>query len=234
MAQPPPKPVEEQELRSHPVLEGLEDDLLGTVAQDTRPLLLDRDEMLFRQGEPASHFYIVRKGQIKLFRLGLDGHEKIIDVAGPGGSFAEAAMFMAERSYPVNTAAIEPAELLAIPTEPVRHTLEASTGACFRLMAHMSKRLRQHVSEIEALSLQNGALRLANYLLETVASGRDGEVVHLPLTKKTLAARLSLQPETLSRLLGQFEEQGLITVQGPEIRILDSEALRWAALEGRC
>jgi len=234
LAEPPPDTVDKQELRKHPVLEGLEEGLLRDVAQDTRQVFLDRNAMLFRQGEPASFFYMVRKGQIKLFRLGLDGNEKIIDVAGPGGSFAEAVMFMAERSYPVNTAAIEPAELLAIPTEPVRRTLEASTEACFRLMAHMSKRLRQHVSEIEALSLQNGALRLANYLLEARGSDQEAEVVRLPLSKKTLAARLSIQPETLSRLLRRFEEQGLITVQGPEIRVLDPEGLRSAALEGRC
>lgn len=233
MAQPPPESVDKQELRKHPVLEGLEDDLLDTVAQETRPLRLERDEILFRQGEPARHFYLVREGQIKLFRLGLDGHEKIIDVTGPGGSFAEAVMFMAERSYPVNTAAIEPSELLAVPTEPVRRTLESSTEACFRLLAHMSKRLRQHVAEIDALSLQNGALRLANYLLETRGVDQDEEVVQLPLSKKTLAARLSLQPETLSRLLRQFEEQGLIAVQGSEIRILDPEALPLVALEGR-
>lgn len=231
MAEPHSDTVDKQELRKHPVLEGLDEGLLMDVAQDTRQVFLNRNEMLFRQGEPASYFYMVRKGQIKLFRLGLDGNEKIINVVGPGGSFAEAVMFMTDRSYPVNTAAIEHAELLAIPTEPVRRTLEASNEACLRLMAHMSKRLRQHVSEIEALSLQNGALRLTNYLLEALPPDTDEGVVRLPLSKKTVAARLSLQPETLSRLLRQFEEQGLIKVEGPKIRILDSDALRSAAMD---
>ncbi len=225
-----PEPATEAELRQHPVLEGLEEGPLASVVQDTRPVLLDRGEMLFNQGDPARHFYIVRHGQIKLFRISAEGHEKIIDTVGPGGSFAEAVMFMAERSYPVHTAALESTELLAVPTEPLRRSLAASTDACFRLLAHLSRRLRQHVGEIEALSLQKGSLRLANYLLRALPSGSDQGVVRLSLSKKVIAARLSLQPETLSRLLRRFEERGLIEVDKAEIRVLDRKALREAAL----
>lgn len=226
-----PKPVTGEELCQHPVLEGLDAEVLDEVVRATRPVLLGSGDTLFSQGETARHFYLVRRGRIKLFRVGLDGNEKIIDVAGPGGSFAEAVMFMADRSYPVHTAAIEPTEVLAVPNGPVRDSLKGSTEACFRLLAHLSKRLRKHVTEIEALSLQNGTLRLANYLLDALPESETPGVVRLPLSKKDIAARLSLQPETLSRLLRRFEERGLIRVDGPEIRILDADGLRSAAME---
>ena len=229
-ADPPGK----EELRRHPVLAGLEEALLDSVLTGTRVIRLERGEALFRQGEHADRFYIVREGQVKLFRIGHDGNEKIIHIAGPGQSFAEAVMFMADRSYPVHTAAVEPAELLAIPTSPVRETLKQSIDACFRMLMHLSMRLRERVAEIESLALQNGALRLANFLLQQGAADENTDTVRLPLSKKVIAARLSLQPETLSRLLRRFEDRGLIAVSGAEIEVLDRRALATMALEGTC
>lgn len=227
-----PAPPDASELRRHPVLGALDEELLTKVLAGTRVIRLRRDEMLFRQDEPADRFYLVRSGQIKLFRVGHDGNEKIIHLAGPGESFAEAVMFMRERNYPVHAAAVEDAELVAVPTGPLRDTLAASTDACFRMLAQLSMRLRERVAEIEALSLQNGALRLANFLLRETPEAGAPDVIRLSLSKKVIAARLSLQPETLSRLLRRFEERGLIRVSGPEIAVLDREALETVATVG--
>lgn len=236
MTPPKPAPPAEAELRGHPVLGALSDELLARVLAGTRVVRLRQGESLFRQGEPADRFYLVRSGHIKLYRIAPDGNEKIIHLAGPGESFAEAVMFMRGRSYPVHTAAVEPSELLGVPTEPVRETLVASTDACFGMLAQLSMRLRERVAEIESLSLQNGVLRLASFLLrEAPRPGTDGtEVIRLNLSKKVLASRLSLQPETLSRLLRRLEESGLIRVDGPEITVLDRAALEAAVVTGDC
>lgn len=102
------------------------------------------------------------------------------------------------------------------------------------MLAQLSMRLRERVAEIESLSLQNGVLRLASFLLrEAPRPGMDGtEVIRLNLSKKVLAARLSLQPETLSRLLRRLEASGLIRVDGPEITVLDRAALDTAVITG--
>lgn len=234
MTAPKPASPSESELRRHPVLGVLDADVLTKVLASTRVVRLQHGETLFQQGEPADRFYLVRSGQIKLFRIGHDGNEKIIHLAGPGESFAEAVMFMRDRSYPVHTAAVEPAELLAVPTEPLREMLASSTDACFRMLAQLSMRLRERVAEIESLSLQNGALRLANFLLREISEEGDPDVIRLTLSKKVIAARLSLQPETLSRLLRRFEDRGLIRVSGREIVVLDRNALNAAAMAGDC
>lgn len=232
MATAKPVPPDKAELQRHPVLGALDEALLSKILAGARVIRLARGEMLFRQDEPADRFYLVRSGRIKLFRIGHDGNEKIIHLAGPGESFAEAVMFMRERSYPVHSAALEETELVAVPTRPLRETLAESTDACFRMLAQLSMRLRERVAEIEALALQNGALRLANFLLREAPAAGGPEVIRLSLSKKVVASRLSLQPETLSRLLRRFEERGLIRVEGPEIEILDHDALDTLALAG--
>ena len=56
--------------------------------------------MLFDRGQPARHFYIVVDGQVNLVLYSKAGEEKIVDILGPGQSFAEAVMFMAGPGLP--------------------------------------------------------------------------------------------------------------------------------------
>jgi CRP-like cAMP-binding protein len=53
--------------------------------------------------------------------------------------------------------------------------------------------------------------------------------VHLPAAKATLASRLSLTPETFSRVLRDLSDTGLITVHGRQIILHDPVALAQAA-----
>lgn len=92
-------PPSELELRRHPVLEVLDDDLLARVLAGTRVVRLQRNETRFEQGEPADRFYLVRSGQVKLFRIGRDGNEKIIHLAGPGDGFGPVSTDTYERRH---------------------------------------------------------------------------------------------------------------------------------------
>jgi CRP-like cAMP-binding protein len=53
-----------------------------------------RDSMVFRAGEQCESFHFVVTGQVKLFVASATGVEKIIELIGPGRSFAEAMMFL--------------------------------------------------------------------------------------------------------------------------------------------
>jgi CRP-like cAMP-binding protein len=49
--------------------------------------------MVFRVGEPCDAFHVTVTGQVKLFVISPAGAEKVIEIMGPGQSFAEALMF---------------------------------------------------------------------------------------------------------------------------------------------
>lgn len=212
------------ELRGHPLLESLPDARLRQVAQRTRVHSLDTGQMLFRQGEEATHFFRLRAGHIKLFRISPDGHEKVVEIINPGQGFAEAVMFMDQRRYPVNAEALESTEVLAIHSETVLEILHESPQLCMKLLGTLSRHLRQRLSDIDALSLQNAGLRVANFLL-TQQRLQNSDEIELPAAKKIIAARLSIQPETLSRVFTQLEQKGAIRTAGRRIRLLDTTLL---------
>ncbi len=204
----------------------LDPDQLRTIAASTRVIKLNENESLFQHGQPAEDFFLVLHGQVKLFRLSEDGDEKVIEIITPGRLFAEAVMFMDRQAYPVNAEAVMPSELLAISSKVYSRLLRESVDTCFRIMGVMSQRLHRHLNEIDSLTLHNATYRLVSYLLNEVAhSNRDQPSVNLNTPKHVVASRLSIQPETLSRILSRLSKQDLIQVRGSQIEVLDHEGL---------
>jgi CRP/FNR family transcriptional regulator, dissimilatory nitrate respiration regulator len=191
-----------------------------------REIKLQDGQLFFQAGDPATRFFLVLQGQIKLSRLSLQGQEKVIEIIPAGETFAEALMFGEQPAYPVNATAIGETRLLGFDNTAYLELLRGSTETCFRLMADMSARLKHLISEIEVLSLQNAAYRLANYLWKRWDKVRPADgCIELQVPKGVIASRLSITPETLSRTLHGFSQQGLIRVEGSRVEILDPAGL---------
>lgn len=187
---------------------------------------LDAGEVLFEHGTHANRFFYLVGGRIVLKRVSIEGDEKIIELVRPGQTFAEAIMFMGQQTYPVTAAAIESSELLSFENATFKALLHESTETCFRLMADLSRRLRRWVNEVDALTLQNATCRTVNFLLYQIPEGSTSPVtILLPGPKHIIASRLSMKPETFSRILRELVDEELILVDGLTIRVADIKAL---------
>jgi CRP-like cAMP-binding protein len=189
---------------------------------------VERSEMVFRMGEPCESFHVVVVGQVKLFVLSPAGAEKVIELIGAGGSFAEALMFLGKPCM-VNAQALSDSLLLTVQRQAVLEELERDSRFALRMLAGLSRRLHGLVQDVQAYALQNGVQRVIGYLLRDLesADGASGEVltVSLPVSKATVASRLSLTPEYFSRVLRELEDAKLIEVDRRDIRILDAKRL---------
>ena len=218
----------EQILRGNPLFAGLEEDQLASLSREAGSTRLEDGQHLFEHGQAADRFFVVRRGRIKLYRLSPAGNEKVIEIVSPGQSFAEAVMFMASALYPVSAQALGATEVIAIANTRFLELLNASPDTCFRVLGSMSLRLHERLNEIEALTLQNATLRVVNYLrnLYREQDRPANGAICLPAAKHLVASQLSVQPETLSRILHSLSDEGLISVQGLTITIHDIDALR--------
>jgi len=205
----------------------LNDDQLDRVARHAVRVHLDEGEMLFQQTDPADRFYFLIRGQIKLFRLGPSGNEKVIEIVTPLSTFAEALMFLERPTYPVGAQAMQPAEVISIDAGDFLRMLRGSIDTCFMLLGDMSQRLRGLIREIDDLSLSSATCRVAGYLLSK--SEPESGSFDLEVPKQTLASRLSVQPETFSRIVRQLSNQGILAVHGSRVEISDLDRLRQIA-----
>jgi CRP-like cAMP-binding protein len=218
------------ELRDAYIFAQLDDDQLQRVQRMCRRVALNDGETLFEMGDEAKRFFLVQSGHMKLYRLSVSGNEKVIEVVSPGHTFAEALMFGERPRYPVTAGAIGATQLIAVESRPFLDLLSESTATCFRMMTDMSVRLRRMIKEIDDLTLQSARSRVAGYLwgMSTVQGGTRDEV-ELEMPKGVLASRLSIKPETFSRILHAFTEEGLVRVEGGRIRILNAVGLQACA-----
>lgn len=215
------------EIQGSYLFAGMNDAQLHRVVETSSVLTLADGEQLFTRDDQAKHFFLVISGQIKLFRLSKNGVEKVVHVFGPGATFAEAIMFMERHSYPVTAEALAKSEVIAFDNKVFVEILRESPDTCIRLMSDMSMRLKMRLDDIDALSLQNATLRFVNYLLQQLPEdANEPSDIHLTLPKSVVASRLSIQPESFSRILHSLIKLGLINVDGPDIHINDIQGLR--------
>lgn len=214
-------------LQSNSLFAQLTPNQLDRVTWHAKRVRLADGESAFEQGDPVERFYLVMQGQIKLYRLSPAGNEKVIEVITPGSTFAEALMFLDKPHYPVGAQALTPAELISIDAADFADMLKDSIDTCFLLLGDMSQRLRGLLREIDELSLHSATCRVAASLLQVVPD--DSDEFDLPIAKQVLASRLSITPETFSRIIKNLSRESVISIKGSHVVILDRDALKQAA-----
>ncbi|ABM42084.1 MULTISPECIES: Crp/Fnr family transcriptional regulator [Diaphorobacter] len=210
-----------------------------------------RGEMVFSVGMPCEEFHVTVMGQVKLFALSPAGQEKVIELAGPGISFAEALMFT-DRPYIVNAQALTDTLLLSVGKAAVVREIENEPRFAMRMLAGISRRLHGLVHDVQTYTLHNGAQRVIGYLLHALpedaphpptapvppqcparaalqsvapAPPASARSISLPVSKATIASRLSITPEYFSRVLHDLEAAGLIHIDKRDIHIPDTARL---------
>jgi len=218
--------LNEDILHQIPLFQALDEKQLKDVLKSSNTLTLSAKTTLFEKGSAASNFYLLSSGQIKLFCLSEEGDEKVIEIINPSQTFAEAIMFMPKQIYPVSAETLKKSEVYSFNMKQFRGLLENSKETCFRLLATMGRQLHRRISDIDNLTLHNATYRLVIYLLEQLPESAQAlSNIHLESAKVTIASRLSIKPETFSRILLRLSQQGLIDVHGNDITLLDVNGL---------
>ena len=163
-------------------------------------------------------------GQVKLFAISPAGQEKVIELVAPGHSFAEALMFTG-KPYILNAESLASTLLLTVSKQSMLDEIERDPRFSLRMLAGISRRLHGLVRDIESDALHSGIQRVIGYLLRerqtSNSTAQETFTVSLPVSKATLASRLSLTPEYFSKVLHELEAQKLIEIDKRDIRIID-------------
>ncbi len=206
---------------------GLEEKDFCQIVEGTSVSTLRGGETLFSQFQPATDFFFVVKGKIKISLLSIDGAEKVVDIINEGSTFAEAIILRGMNGYPVNSEAIGDSIVLKINAEVFLKILNTSTDACIKVIGCLSARTHWLMNEMERLSLHNASYRLISYLLENIDKDVKDEVkITLSAPKHVIASRLSITPETLSRTLKNLSKKELLEVNEKHIVLKNPAELR--------
>jgi len=201
----------------------LDERQLEEVTTATQPIRATTNTCVVNQGDAPKGVYVVVYGQVKVGFDRKDGSEKTLAILGQNKCFGLGEMLL-DREHLAFVKTTTDSMLLHTTREKVLEVAKDNFGFAQELMVCVGRQLYTLTRDIESYSLQTAKQRLAGYLLRQ-SEYQAGDTVELIASKTLVASRLSLTPETLSRLLHDFSSDGLINVMGRRIKILDHERL---------
>lgn len=213
------------------IFRGLRSETVEHIISPATAVMLRPHELLFRQGEPATAFFIVIDGWIKLYRLTASGDETVIHIMTKGDTFAEAVAFTGAR-YPAAAEAVSDARVARIPADHVVRCIRDSPDIALAMIASTSQHLHHLVLQVEQLKAQSGVQRVAEFLA-SLASEKNGKcAIALPYDKVLIAARIGLTPESLSRAFAKLRTVGVV-IESSQVVVDDIGRLRQIAANER-
>src|SRR5690606_24684293 len=186
---------------------------LDTVLSLARPLRLNTGATVFPRGEPASQFFVLLHGHLKVVQTTADGEQVVVRYVIPGEVFG-IAKAMQRPAYPATCLAVEESVVLGWPSSEWDRFMTGNLQFAANALQAVGQRLQDAHSRIKELSTEEVEQRVARCILRLIdASGEktdEGIAVNFPITRQDIAEMTGTTLHTVSRLLSAWKDQGLV------------------------
>lgn len=216
-------------LKKVPLFSELDDEELHQLASVVREHHYKKHTTIVHVDDPGSALYILKNGLVKITLEDQHGYEMILRILYPTDFFGEMSLLDGmPRSATV--IAQDLSEVLTISREHFLSIIGQSPKILLKMMAVLSKRLRNANELIHSLAFFDVYGKVARLLLNLAAErGRAtdrGTVIDMRLTQQELAELAGMTRETMARTLREFQQAGCIRVEAGIISILELDMLR--------
>jgi CRP/FNR family transcriptional regulator, nitrogen oxide reductase regulator len=175
---------------------------------------LKKGHTLARQGDPATHFYLVESGFLKVLQLTAEGTEVIVRFVAPGEPFGGVVALGDAVVYPVTAVVAQPAVVQAWPRAVVGELLVETPQVRVNIMREMATHMTDALTRVRELTTARVGQRLAQTLLRLTRqcgqASPGGVLIAQPLTRQELADLTGTTLYTVSRTLAKWESLGLV------------------------
>jgi CRP-like cAMP-binding protein len=198
----------------------LDDRELASIAAVAKSRRYGKDDVVFHADESGDIFCLIKEGQVKVTMISPEGKEIILSLLGPGDFFGEMALLDNEpRSATI--IATEPLEIVTIWRSDFLHILSENFPITQKVLAELSRRLRNASNRIESLATMDVYGRLARFFLDAARDrGKvldNGYVAVTRPTHQSIANMIGTSRETVSRLIHDLMKQNLLLSEGKTI-----------------
>lgn len=208
-----------QALRRFPLFAGLPDDQLDWFVSQTLHQRYGRGEIIFHRGDPGDRAFVILSGSVDLVVESADGRELILARLQAGEHFGEMALLdNNERSATARASA--PSEFVVVLSETLNRALAERPETSRAIIRALAQRLRSADQKLEAFAYLDVEGRIARVVLELARAGDQIRLSHEELSHMAATSR-----QTATRVLGEWEEAGFVTLARRGISVNDPEAL---------
>lgn len=176
-----------------------------------------RDQVIFSMNEAPDGLYVVARGRVKVCVSTSGGKELILATLGPGEFFGEMAL-LDDSPRSASVVAQLPTVTYRLRRQEFEQLLDEHPGIARKLLRELSLRLRRANAQVESLVTVDVVGRLARYFIDLARQhgqvlGNGWVAVRRP-THQDIASSIGATRETVTRLMSELEQRGLIVNEG--------------------
>lgn len=208
-------------LKALPIFADSTPEQVALIMRNSRIITCYSGKFLFRNGDKVTHFYVICRGAMQMFRETPLGYESTSNILTARESINAGELAECQTEHAMNARAVTDCSLLEIPIFWIRENFNKLGNMAAKLLTVLADRLDDAQVEMEHHSTMTAAQILACYLQKLcVLYDYDPRGFDLPYTKQLIASRLRIERETLSRALPALKDYG-ITVTGSHVSFTD-------------
>jgi DNA-binding response OmpR family regulator len=188
-------------------------------------LSFERGETVYEEGHRSNFIYLILKGIVKSHKMDENGKELITRLHKPD-EFLGFTSFVDTVPYQESATAVEDVELAAVSKSELKDILEKSSSISLELMNVLSENLSEIKDQLLQMAYSSVRKKTAATILQfaEILIKNPGEAIKI--SRHDLASVAGIATESLIRTLSGFKKDGLIEIEGRNIRILDLEGLK--------
>ncbi|MEW8972104.1 Crp/Fnr family transcriptional regulator [Mesobacillus jeotgali] len=195
-----------------------------------RIIKIKKGTFLFREGQEAKEMFVILSGKVQISKMNAEGKELYLRLCKKNDIVGELTLFTAGPRYLFNARVVEDGEAAAVNIENLEQTLFNNSQLAYQFLKWMNDHIRRTITKFRDLVLngKKGALystliRLSNsYGTEQ----QDGIHINVPITNQDLANYCGTARESVSRMLGELRDQGIISIHKKRIIIHNLDYLK--------
>ena len=183
------------------------------VRKHGRRRAIERGAFVIHQGDPATSIFHLDEGRARLSQLTPDGQEVAFRYLSPGDTFGAIALTPGT-IYPVSVEAVEDCQVLTWDRDTIQRLLANNARLALNLTMILTSMVRQLQDQVRELATERAERRIARALTRLARQmGRrveNGVLIDMPLSRQDLAELTGTTLYTVSRVLSQWEQQGIV------------------------
>ena len=224
----PAKTLHHSLLKPLDLFRSLSDEQLDQALEYAQTHRLLAGDHVFKQGEPATRFFVLLHGYLKVVQTTAEGEQIIVRYVNPGDIFG-IAKAMRRPDYPASVFAVKESIALSWPSSEWDRLLGSNPALASNTLHTVGQRLQDAHTRIQELATEEVEQRIARALLRLIdQSGSEtpeGVVIDFPITRQDIAEMTGTTLHTVSRLLSQWKDRGLVQSQRRRIVVCSVDEL---------
>ena len=186
-----------------------------------------KNEIIHNEGDYPTHMMMLGSGKLRVYKEGVGQKQQIIRMLKPYDFFAYRAM-IADETYNTNVSAFENSVVYKVRRDAFMRIIQENPRFCYLFMIEMAKDLGRSDAKVVNLTQKHIRGRLADALLtlkQNYGLDEDGATISMYMSREDLANLSNMTTANAIRTLSQFAQEGVISIDGRKIKILDENAL---------